>query len=425
MEGSVLAINTGSTSTKIGFYRSGRRVFEKNIAHEASELAKYDSVMDQDLMRLDTITEFLLSEGISLAEIDIVMGRSGLVTPMETGVYEVTEAMKTALRACANGVHACNLSGLIASELAEAVNEARRSAGNGKVCGAYIADAPMADEMWPEAKIGGLKEFPRRVLCHALNSRAMVRRYAASVGVRAEEVTAIVAHMGGGTSVTLHHGGRIVDTNDALGGDGPISAERAGTVPAFPLAEMCFSGKYTLAEIKKKLVGQGGAMSYFGTNDFRKIIAMSEEGDRQASLFIEGFCLSVAKYIAGLAATVSGKVDVIVLTGGIAYSEPLYVIALDPVKNLVIVGLREDTMMRSAICGDVNFMASDTLCGEKEYSIKIRSTSPGASGKATILPDGNLRIDFMADVNAITPGQSAVIYDGDIICASAIIDRVI
>lgn len=110
---------------------------------------------------------------------------------------------------------------------------------------------------------------------------------------------------------------------------------------------------------------------------------------------------------------------------GIAYSEPLYVIALDPVKNLVIVGLREDTMMRSAICGDVNFMASDTLCGEKEYSIKIRSTSPGASGKATILPDGNLRIDFMADVNAITPGQSAVIYDGDIICASAIIDRVI
>lgn len=323
MEGSVLAINTGSTSTKIGFYRSGRRVFEKNIAHEASELAKYDSVMDQDLMRLDTITEFLLSEGISLAEIDIVMGRSGLVTPMETGVYEVTEAMKAALRACANGVHACNLSGLIASELAEAVNEARRSAGNGKVCGAYIADAPMADEMWPEAKIGGLKEFPRRVLCHALNSRAMVRRYAASVGVRAEEVTAIVAHMGGGTSVTLHHGGRIVDTNDALGGDGPISAERAGTVPAFPLAEMCFSGKYTLAEIKKKLVGQGGAMSYFGTNDFRKIIAMSEEGDRQASLFIEGFCLSVAKYIAGLAATVSGKVDVIVLTGGIAYSEPL------------------------------------------------------------------------------------------------------
>ena len=162
MEGSVLAINTGSTSTKIGFYRSGRRVFEKNIAHEASELAKYDSVMDQDLMRLDTITEFLLSEGIPLAEIDIVMGRSGLVTPMETGVYEVTEAMKAALRACANGVHACNLSGLIASELAEAVNEARRSAGNGKVCGAYIADAPMADEMWPEAKIGGLKEFPRR-----------------------------------------------------------------------------------------------------------------------------------------------------------------------------------------------------------------------------------------------------------------------
>ncbi len=323
MEGSVLAINTGSTSTKIGYYKSGRKMFEENIAHAPEELSGYDSVMDQDHMRFGAITEFLVAKGIDLSDIDIVMGRSGLVTPMETGVYEVTEPLKKALRECANGVHACNLSGLIASEISERVNAERRLKGCGKECGAYIADAPMADEMLPEAKIGGLREFPRRVLCHALNSRAMVRHYAASAGMKANDVTAIVAHMGGGTSVTLHNGGKIIDTNDALGGDGPISAERAGTVPAFPLIEMCFSGKYDKEQIKKKLVGGGGAMSYFGTNDFRKIIAMAEEGNGDAAIFIEGYCLSVAKYIAALATTVYGRVNVIILTGGVAYSRLL------------------------------------------------------------------------------------------------------
>lgn len=279
--------------------------------------------MDQDAMRLNSVTEFLVSQGIRLADIDIVMARSGLVTPVETGVYELTEPLKAALRECAEGVHACNLCGLIASEIAGRVNGERSLCGMEGVCKAYMADPPMADEMLPEARIGGLPEFPRRALCHALNSRAVVRHYARDKGVSPNDVTVIVAHIGGGTSVTLHRAGRIIDTNDALGGDGPLSTERAGTVPAFPLVEMCFSGRYTKEEIKRKLVGNGGAVAYFGTNDFRRVVEMADEGDSRAGLFIEGFCLSVAKYIASLATVVCGKVDAVILTGGIAWNSGL------------------------------------------------------------------------------------------------------
>ena len=316
-------MNTGSTSTKIGYYDSGKKVFEKNILHDLEILSGFDSVMDQESMRLTTITEFLGSRGVRLEDIDVIMARGGLVTPIQTGVYEVTGSLSSALRACRNGVHACNLCGLIAAELASEINRIRTEKGMSGICRAYIADPPMADEMLPEARIGGIPGFRRRPLCHALNSRAVVRHYAASKGLNARDVTAIVAHIGGGTSVTLHRDGRIIDTNDALGGDGPISAERAGTVPAFPLIEMCFSGKYTKDEIKKKLVGKGGAVAYFGTNDFRSVVAMADEGDDRARVFIEGFCLSIAKYIAALAAVVSGHVDVIILTGGIAYNDAL------------------------------------------------------------------------------------------------------
>lgn len=318
MKGRVLAINTGSTSTKIGFFVDGDMAFCQNLVHSVSDLSKYESVMDQDLMRRDAITDFLAEKGVALEDIDIVMARAGLITPVETGVYEVNDAMRKALVLGLNGVHACNLSGLIADDIALEINEARDAKGIPSRCHAYIADAAMADEMLPEAKVGGLPEFPRRALCHALNSRAMVRLYARDKGVAYKDLTVIVAHMGGGTSVTLHKDGRIIDTNDAHGGDGPISAERAGSVPGFPLVEMCFSGKYTKDEVKKRLVGKGGAVAWFGTNDFREIARRADDGDAQCRLFIEGYCLSVAKYIAGLSTDVCGKVDAIILTGGIA-----------------------------------------------------------------------------------------------------------
>ena len=331
MKGRILVINTGSTSTKIGFYDAGEKLFEQNLTHSAEEVAKYESVMDQTGMRRDAIINFLKEKGIALEGIDIAMARGGLITPIRTGVYVVNQEMRDALMAGREGVHACNLSALLADDIAALVNDARESMdqmerlrkGYSAKCQAFIADPPMADEMLPEVKVGGVPEFPRRTLFHALNSRAMVRRYARSVGKTNKEVTVIVAHMGGGSSVSLHRNGLVIDTNDALGGDGPISPERAGSVPGFPLVEMCFSGQYTKDEIKKKLVGKGGAVAYFGTNDMREIAARAEAGEEACATFLKGFAVSVAKYVGALATVVGGKVDAIVLTGGIAHNKSM------------------------------------------------------------------------------------------------------
>lgn len=331
MKGRILVVNTGSTSTKIGFYDSGDLLFEKNLTHSAEEVAQYRSVMDQGGMRRDAITDFLSEKGIALETIDVAMARGGLITPIKTGVYEVNQEMRDALMSGKDGVHACNLSALIADDIAVEVNKARAEKGIEGVCRAYIADPPMADEMLPEVKVGGIPEFERRTLFHALNSRAMVRRYARSVGKTNKEVTVIVAHMGGGSSVSLHRNGLVIDTNDALGGDGPISPERAGSVPGFPLVEMCFSGKYTKDEIKKKLVGKGGAVAYFGTNDLRVVAERAAGGDRECQVFLKGFAVSVAKYIGSLATVVGGKVDAIVLTGGIANSKQIVADIIDKV----------------------------------------------------------------------------------------------
>lgn len=323
MKGRILVINTGSTSTKIGFYEDGQKSFEQNITLDKAVLAKYSSVMDLDLECRDAITEFLSSKSIPVDSIDIVMARGGLITPVVTGIYEVNKAMCDTLRTGRDGVHACNLSAIIAFDMAESINQIRSAKGDSRVCKAYIADPPMADEMLPELKLGGRPEFPRRTLFHALNSRAVVRRYAASKGLTNKDVTVIVAHLGGGTSVSVHRHGLVIDTTDSLGGDGPITPERAGTVPAFPIVEMCFSGKYTKEQIKKMLVGEGGAMAYFGTKDFREIASRSAGGDTQASLFLKGYCASVAKYIGYFSTDVSGKVDAIILTGGIANNKDI------------------------------------------------------------------------------------------------------
>ena len=323
MYGRILVINTGSTSSKIGFYESGEKLFEKNLTHTAEEIARYESVMDQTPMRMDAIMDFLAEKGVALESIDIAMARGGLITPIRTGVYEVNQAMRDALMSGKDGVHACNLSALLADDIAADVNKAREAKGIEQKCRAYIADPPMADEMLPEVKVGGLPEFPRRTLFHALNSRAMVRRYAKSVGKTNKDVTVIVAHMGGGSSVSLHRNGLVIDTNDVLGGDGPISPERAGSVPVFPLVDMCFSGEYTKAEVKKMLVGRGGAVAYFGTNDMREVASRANAGDKYCDTFLRGFCVSFAKYIAALASVVCGEVDAIILTGGIAHNDAI------------------------------------------------------------------------------------------------------
>ena len=331
MKGKILIINPGSTSTKIGFYEDGQQKFETNLTHSAEEIAKYESVMHQGDMRRDAIVNFLAGNGVELDSIDLIMARGGLITPIQTGVYEVTQDMREALMAGRDGVHACNLSALIADDMAADINKSRAEKGVEGICKAYIADAPTSDDMLPELKISGHPAFPRRPAFHTLNSRAMVRRYARNVGKSNKDVTVIVAHMGGGTSVSLHRNGLVIDVNDALGGDGPMSPERAGSVPAFPLVEMCFSGQYTKAEIKKMLVGKGGAVAHLGTNDFREIENRAVAGEKPYVDFLNAYCISVAKYIGAMATVVGGKVDAIILTGGIAYGKPI----TNPIREMV------------------------------------------------------------------------------------------
>ena len=319
--GRILAIDTGSTSTKVGYFVDGKLLFEEKLIHTTEEVGRFKHVMDQDKMRRDAIMGFLHKKNIALQDLDIIMARGGLFAPVRTGVYRVNRDMRDVLLTCRDGTHACNLSAVIADDIAERVNEVRHDKGLPApfgLCHAYIADPPMADEMLPECRLGGLPEFPRRAFFHALNSRATVKQYLRDHGHKENDVTAIVAHMGGGITVTLHRNGQVIDTNNGLGGDGPFTPERAGTCPAFPLIEMCFSGKYTEGEIKKKILGKGGAVAFFGTNDLRELEARAAKGDDKVETWLKAFGLNVAKYIASLATTVDGKVDVILLTGGIA-----------------------------------------------------------------------------------------------------------
>ena len=319
MKGKVLAINTGSTSTKVGYYVDGQPVCIRTLEHTAEETGRYPDVLDQDRMRRDAVTAFLNEKGIGLDRIDVVMARGGLFAPVVTGVYEVNGDMREVLLSGRDGIHACNLSAVIADDIAGMVNAYRAATGiEAPRCRAFIADPPMADEMLPECRVGGLPEFPRRAFLHALNSRATVRKYLYDHGRVRNDVTAIVAHMGGGITVTLHRNGKVIDTNNGLGGDGPFTPERAGSCPAFPLIEMCFRSGMSEKEVKRRILGKGGAIAFFGTNDLRELERRAAAGDTEADTWLKAFGLNVAKYIASLATTVDGHIDVILLTGGIA-----------------------------------------------------------------------------------------------------------
>ncbi|MCR5017302.1 MAG: butyrate kinase [Bacteroidales bacterium] len=325
-EGIVLVINTGSITTKFAVYKDGEIILEKKLEHTVQDLSKFADVMDQDMMRTNAILDALKECGIKLEDIDIVMCRGGLFTPCITGVYNVNADMRLVLSESREGNHACNLSALIGDNIAMEINSLREKEGLtprfGK-CVAYVADPPMADEMLPECHVGGLPEFPRRTLFHALNTRAIMRRYLKETGRKAEDTTAIICHMGGGVTISTHRGGKVIDTSHGLGGDGPITPERAGCCPPYPLIDMCFSGKYTKQEIKKKLIGKGGAVAYFGTNDMREIVKKAKEGDPEYVVFMKAFVLNIAKYIVAQGALVEGHVDVIILTGGVAYSQDI------------------------------------------------------------------------------------------------------
>ena len=325
-KGNILVVNTGSITTKFAYYRDGDVLLDRKLEHSVEELSQFADVMDQDQMRTHEILDALKKDNIRLEDIDIVMARGGLFTPCITGVYNVNADMREVLSSSRDGNHACNLSAIIADNIAIDINALREKEGltpRFGPCVAYVADPPMADEMLPECHVGGIPEFPRKTLFHALNTRAIMRQYLRETGRKAGETTAIICHMGGGVTISLHRDGKVIDTSHGLGGDGPITPERAGCCPPYPLIDMCFSGKYTKQEIKKKLIGKGGAVAYFGTNDMRVIVQKAKEGVPEYAIFMKAFVLNIAKYIVAQAAVVDGKVDVIILTGGVAYSKDI------------------------------------------------------------------------------------------------------
>lgn len=306
----ILVINPGSTSTKIGVFDNEASIFEKTIRHDTALINSFNNIIEQYEFRKDIILKTLDEEGFNISKLNAVCGRGGLLRPIEGGTYAVNEQMLKDLREGKAGQHASNLGGIIAYEIAKSLN-----------IPSYIVDPVVVDELAPIARISGFSLIERKSIFHALNQKAVARRVAKEMGKRYEDLNLIISHMGGGITVGVHQKGRVVDVNNGLHGDGPFSPERAGTVPAGDLISLCFSGTYYREELMKKLVGQGGLVGYLGTNDAITVEKMIEKGDEKAKLIYSAMAYQVAKEIGAASAVLSGKVDAIILTGGLAYGK--------------------------------------------------------------------------------------------------------
>ncbi|WP_101690421.1 butyrate kinase [Dysgonomonas massiliensis] len=305
----ILAINPGSTSTKIAVFKENKNIFKTSIRHSAEELSKYKNTIDQYPFRKELILEELKKNNIDF-EFHAVIGRGGLLKPIPGGVYEVNEQMIDDVKNNSKD-HASNLGCLLAADIASMLPG----------CKALIADPVVVDELKDIARISGLPEIPRVSIFHALNQKAIARRYAREVGKVYEESRLIVCHMGGGISTGVHLDGKVVDVNNGLDGEGPFSPERSGSLPSGSLIDMCFSGEYTLEDMKKKIVGNGGLVAHLGSNNLLEIMRRVEEGDKHAELIVNAMIYNIAKRIGSAAVVLKGRIDAIILTGGLAYSD--------------------------------------------------------------------------------------------------------
>ena len=307
----ILVINPGSTSTKVAVYDNEQPILLRNIAHTAESLASFGNITEQLDFRRQLVLDELQRSAIPL-QFDAVIGRGGLVKPVSGGVYEINQRMiDDTLHGCVMHSHACNLGCLIAYEISAKIPG----------CRSFIADPGVVDELSPLARISGSPLMPRIAIWHALNQRAIARRYARGIGRKYEDLNLIICHLGGGISVAAHEHGRAVDANNALDGEGPFSPERAGSLPAADLIRLCFSGKYTEEQLLKKIAGKAGLTAHLGTNDMREILDRISRGDEKAHLLVDAMLYHTAKQITAEAAVLCGDVDAILLTGGMAHSD--------------------------------------------------------------------------------------------------------
>ncbi len=304
----ILAINPGSTSTKIAVFNGDALQFDEIIRHPSEETARYDAIYDQFDFRKEVILKVLQERGVDLGNFDAVVGRGGNMKPVAGGTYRVNEQMIEDLRIGVMGQHASNLGGVLAHEIAEVYG-----------LPSFIVDPVVVDEFEELARISGMPEIPRKSKDHPLNQKSVARQAASEMGGEYQDFNFLVAHLGGGISVGVHKKGKIIDVNNALDGDGPFSPERTGGLPVGSLVDLCFSGKYTKKEIMKKIVGNGGLMAYLGTNDGREVQKRIHSGDDYSRLIYQAMAYQISKEIGAGATVLKGKVDAILITGGIAY----------------------------------------------------------------------------------------------------------
>lgn len=303
----ILVINPGSTSTKIGVFEDEVQLFSKTLRHSAEKIAEFAAIADQKNWRKDLVMEALKENDFDVTTLSAVSGRGGLVAPLRGGTYATTDKLMADTAAGVGGQHACNLGGLIAREIGDELG-----------IPSFIVDPPVVDEMAPVARYSGHPVIARRSTFHALNQKAVAKRYAKEVGKKYEDLNLLVCHMGGGISVGAHVKGSVIDTENALDGEGPFSPERAGSLPSGDLVRLCFSGKYTEAEIKKMITGQGGLVAYVNSTDMKQLL-IDAETDPKIAEVMDAFHYQIAKEIGAMAAVMCGQIDQIILTGGVAY----------------------------------------------------------------------------------------------------------
>ncbi len=307
-----LIINPGSTSTKIGVFEDETLLFEETLRHSTEEISQYASIVDQKDFRKNIILTILSDKNFDLKDLNMVVGRGGMLKPIPGGTYAVTDDLLEDLKIGKQGQHASNLGGILAREIGDSLG-----------IPSFIVDPVVVDELAPVSRYSGVPELPRTSVFHALNQKAVAKRYAKEHGVSYDSLNLIVVHMGGGVSVGAHKNGCVIDIFNALDGDGAFSPERAGAVPSGALIKLCFSGDYTEKEVYSKIVGKGGLNAYLGTNDMRDVIKMIDEGNEEAGNVREAFIFQVCKDIGSMACVLKGKVDQIIVTGGIAYNEDI------------------------------------------------------------------------------------------------------
>ena len=353
----ILAINPGSTSTKIAVYRDNKSVFLKTIRHDCDELKEFKKTANQFQFRKKLILHEVKENHVPFDQIRIVIARGGLIQPIESGVYEVNNSMIHDLQESVLGDHASNLGGLIADDIAKEFPNAK----------AYIADPVVVDELQHIARLSGHPSIERRSIFHALNQKSTARTYAHSRGMNYEDLNLIIAHLGGGISVGAHKKGRVIDVNNALDGDGPFAPERSGSLPAGSLAALCFEGKLTLKEVRKMIIGEGGLMAYMDTNDAQLVERQAREGNSKARLVQEAMAYQIGKEIGAMSTVLGGEVHAIILTGGIAHNPDLTGYIKEKVSFIapVFIYPGEDEMRALALNG--NLLLNERITA-REYS---------------------------------------------------------